>query len=113
MRQALKGAATRQYKNVISRCQEIAESPVYDPDDMDIIKEYRKAYKAQVEKYMEVATVLEPKLKSEDPKKYVKTMEDNMVDLEEDMEAIRDAVKALITKKEKEEMDRPGPRWSG
>ena len=36
---ALKGISTMQLKNSVNRCQEIAESLVYDPDDMNVIKE--------------------------------------------------------------------------
>ena len=44
----LKGASTRQHKNILNCCQEIIERPIYDPDDMTSIKEYRQLYEAAV-----------------------------------------------------------------
>ena len=51
----LKGHVTRHYKRIINRCKEVLNSPTYDPDDLDILNDYRKRYEEAVNKYQEPA----------------------------------------------------------
>ena len=87
---SLLGSETIKFSRIMASSQEVSKTEIYDPDDMQVIKDHRKLFDQAVQAYNEASVNLEPRLRIKNLD--VATLEPNMKKVLAQVEEVSSAV---------------------